>query len=270
MARKVYLLDETKDSMVMTVWHPDYQVQMDQWKPLETILHLVDVQAEYSDFERATALSVKSKTVIIENPERSTRYATLMLYIHSLSIERINELKLNQPNAAIDPALITEVMSVKRILDQMERDPNQEIAAVVYGVVTKFDINSALIKVCAHCKRFLNRNFDECENADCRLIELAESKFVDKVSMPVWIADHSGTLKGRINDENSQRILGYTAQELKELPENDVDAIFNRFMLQRFQVKAIVKPKSQTDYVANILSIEIVAPFAMANALKRY
>lgn len=265
-ARKAFLMDQTMESVAMTVWHPEYQERMDQWRSFDTILHLVDVRAEFSDFERSTVLSLTSKTIIIENPVQSSRYSELMTYIQDLSDEKINQLKSNPHPATVDLSSIKDVMSVTRIFNQIQRDPVTEIRAIVYGVVTKFDINAGLIKVCAHCKRFLTRNRSECENGECRLTNGPLS--VDKVYMQVSITDHSGTLKGRINDDSAQRILGYTAQELKQLTEDEIDAIFKRFILQRFEVKVVIKPKSQTDYAANFLSIEIQQPAVMAKAMK--
>lgn len=266
--RKVHLMDKTMDSMTMTVWHSDYQERMDQWQPLQTILHLVDVQVKYSDFERSTVLIHTSRTIITENPIRSTRSAELMAYMHSLSLDKIESLKSNQPGASIDAASIKEILTVKRILDQIERDNSNEIAAIVIGVITKFDINSAIIKTCVHCKRFVQRNREYCDNDTCNLTETNEPRIVDRIYMNVSIADHSGTLNCRMVDENAQNALGYTADELKMQSEEAINATFNRFMLQRFAIKVIVKPKSTKDYFASILAIEHMESDDMATALK--
>lgn len=252
----------------MTVWHADYQSRMEQWVPLQTILHLVDVRAEHSDFERATVLSVTAKTLIVENPIRSSRSAEILAYIHSLSMDKINSLKSHQEAASIGADSIKEVMTVKRILDQIEHDPNKEIAAIIYGVLTKFDINAAVVKCCLHCKRHLLRNRTECANDNCNSMEMNGPRYIDKFSVPLSIADHSGTLNGRLADEYAQKVLGYTAQALKELPDDYVDAIFNRFILQRFALKVIVKPKSTTEYFATILAIDRDESDDMASALK--
>lgn len=252
----------------MTVWNPDYHILMDDWKPLETVLHLVDVRAEFSEYERTIVLSITSKTIIIENPRQSSRYAEMMAHIHLLDTDKYNQLKSVEPVASISLSSFNEVMSVQRILDQIERDPVQEIHAIVYGVVTRFELSNALIKTCVHCKRFLTRGRTACDSAICNSIQTDGPRTVDKVYMPVSVADHSGSLKGRINNENALRILGYTAQELKELTESEIDAIFKRFMLERFKVTVIVKPKSQTEYTANFLNIETEHPDIMAKAMK--
>lgn len=256
------------DSMLMTVWHSDYQERMEQWKPLETILHLVGVRAEHSDFERSTVLSVTTKTIIVENPIQSSRVNELMVYIHTLDEEKFNKLKNHQQKSVVDVAAIRGVMTVKRILDAIERDPTKEIAAIVYGVITKFDINGAVVKSCVHCKRFLFRNRNECGTASCDVVQTNGPRYINKVFMAVSMADHTGTLNCRISDEYAVNILGHTAQQLKELSEDDVDAIFNKFILQRFAVKMIIRPKSQTDYFANILSIDTQPANQMAHALK--
>lgn len=275
--QKVCLMDTTCASMMMTVWHTDYHERMEHWKPLETVLHLVDIRAEYSDFERSTALTITSKTIIIERPSNSTRCMELLAYLHMLSIEQIESLKATQSTATIDLASITEVYTIKRILDQIERDGGgvgggvKEIAAIAIAVITKFDINSAWIKSCAHCKRFLSRNRDQCESVACNTMTPTDGpKYIDRFYMAVSIADHSGTLNCRMVDEYAAQILGYSIGELKLVPEHEIDAIYNRFILQRFAVKLIVKPKMAKEYFASVLSIENVPSVDMAAALKPY
>lgn len=272
--RKVCLMDQTVDSMIMTVWHADYHDRMEDWKPFQTILHLIDVRAEYSDFERTTTLTLTSKTIIIENPSNSTRNLELQAYIQLLSEDQIEALKSAQSNATIDLDAITEVFTVKRILDQIERrDGNggtNDIAAIVYAVITKFDIDSALIKSCVHCKRFLTRNSDQCEHEACKnaMMTVDGPKFIERIYMAVSIADHSGTLNCRMMDEYATQFFGYSAAELKALPEQEIDALFQRYILQRFAVKVIVKRKSTNEYFASVLSIENVRSADMAAALK--
>ena len=261
-------MDMTTDTIPMTVWHTEYQERMDQWKPLDTILHLVDVRAEYSEFERSTHLSITSKTIIVENPIYSSRSNEILLYLHDLDPEKFNELKSIQSKAATNVAAIKNVMTVRGILNGIERDPSKDISAIVHGVITKFDINGGVVKSCVHCKRILFRNRNECGTTSCATTPTNGPRFVEKVSMPVSVADHSGTLNCRISDEFAESILGHTAQQLKALPEDDIDAIFNRFMLQRFAVKMIVRPKSQTEYFANILSITTEPSEEVAMALK--
>lgn len=267
-ARKVFLMDMTTESITMTVWHADYQERMDRWQPLETVLHLIDVRIDFSKFERSTVLSVTSKTIIIENPVPSSRSNDIMAYIHQLSLEKINELKNIRPKSSIDCGTIKDAMTVKRILDEIERDPSKDITAIVHGVITKFDINGALVKSCVHCKRLFARNRGECTSTNCDAIPTDGPRYVDKVYMAISISDHSGTLNGRITDEYAKGTLGYNAQELKQLAEDDIDAIFNRFILERQSIKMIVRPKSQTEYFASIVCIETLISDKVALSLK--
>lgn len=272
--RKVCLMDSTADTMMMTIWYADYHERMDHWKPFETVLHLVDIRAEYSSFECTTALTCISKTIIIENPSKSTRCMELLAYLETLSEDQFELLKLTQSTGTIDLAAITEVFTVKRILDQLERDGNgcvKEIAALVYGVITEFGINSATIKSCVHCKRFFTRNRDHCENEICNAKAVNDGpKYIERIYMNVSIADHSGTLNCRMVDEYAAQLLDHSAAELKSLSEDEIDAIFDRFILQRFAVKVIVKQKVKDakQYFANVLSIENIRSADMAAAMK--
>lgn len=273
---KVFLMDSTVETMTMAVWNADYHDRMDQWKPFETVLHLVDVSAKYSDFHGSTALTLTSKTIIIENPLASTRRMELLAYIQMLSDDQLELLKQPQPSASIDLDAITEVFTIKRILDRLDRDGGnggntKEIPALVYGVITKFGINSATIKSCVHCKRFFTRNRDKCENDACNTMALSDGQpnYIERIYMPISITDHSASLDGRIMDEKyATQILGHSGAELKLLPEDEIDAIFDRFILQRFAIKMIVKRKSANEYFVNVLSIENVHSDDMAAALK--
>lgn len=270
--RRVHLMDQTMDSVAMTVWHAEYQERMDHWVPLETILHLVDVRAEHSNFDHSTVLSMTAKTIIIENPTRSSRSNELMAYIHSLSLEKLESLKSLPSITSIDITSIKDVMSVQRILDQIEfADTSnciKEIKAIVYGVITKFDINSAVIQICGLCKRSLPKNSNKCEMESCKTIETIDQPYMDKIYMPISISDHTGTLISRIVDDTAPHTIGHTSQSLKTLAESHVDSIFKRFILNRFAFKVIVKPKLAHEYFASILSIEDINSDDIAMALK--
>lgn len=256
------------ESMSMTVWHPDYQQLMDQWIPLKTILHLVDVQVKFSDFERSMVLGVTSKTIIVENPIQSSRSAELMSYIQRLSEAKIESLKVIQLGTSINAESIKDVLTIKRILEQIERDPSKEIATIVFGVITKFDINSSIVKNCVHCKRFIQRNRNSCENVNCNLIDTKGPQTVDRIYLAISFADHSGTLNCRIIDENAEQILGQTAQSLKLLTDDELDAIFNRFILERFAIKVLIRPKSPKEYFASVLHIAKIPSDHMSTAMK--
>lgn len=263
-------MDSTVETMTMTIWYADYHDLMEQWKPFRTVLHLIDVGANYSDFERATALTLTSRTIIIENPTRSTRSMELLAYIQMLSEDHLKLLRQAQPTAVIDLAAITEVYTIKRILDQLDNSNVKEIAAVVYGVITKFGINSAVIKCCVHCKRFFTRNRDQCENEACNTMLVPDDgpNYTERIYMAVSFADHSGTLDGRMMDENAQQLLGHSGAELRSLPEEQIDAIFERYILQRFAIKVLVKRKAANEYFANILSIENIQSDELTAALR--
>lgn len=72
-------------------------------------------------------------------------------------------------------------------------------------------------------------------------------------------------LDGRMMDENAMQLLGYSGAELRALAEEEIDAIFERFVLQRFAIEVLVK---WNEYFANVLSIEKVQSDDMAAALK--
>lgn len=260
-------MDTTMESISMTVWHAEYQERMDGWKLLETVLHLVDVQATYSDFERSTVLTVTHKTIIVENPVRSSRSNDILAHIHSLSLNKIAELKSIQVNRSICADSITEVMTVKHILDEIEQGGFKQIAAIVYAVITKFPISSATVRSCANCKQMLF-NRTECESVSCVDMDFNGPKFIEKFYMNVSLTDHSGTLNCRITDTYGKQIFGRSAQELKATQEDDLNKIDQRYNLERFAIKVVVRPTSNKKHSAEIVSIESHHPDAMEKALK--
>lgn len=202
------------ESISMTVWHTEYQERMEDWEPLKTVLQLVDVHAKYSDFEQSPALTVISKTIIVENPVESSRSNDILAYIHGLSPEKMAELKSIQVKRLISAASITEVMSVKHILDEITQGGAKVVAAIVYAVITKFEISSASTKTCANCKRFLFGYSAECANAACAEKEFNGPKQIDRFFMKVSLADHSGT--------SLRQILHFTTNIITKLNEGKI------------------------------------------------
>lgn len=81
--------------------------------------------------------------------------------------------------------------------------------------------------------------------------------YTERIYMAVSFADYSATLDDRMMDENATQLLGHSGPELRALLEEKIDAIFERFNLQRFAIKAFVKRKAANEYF--VLSIETIS-----------
>lgn len=55
--------------MVLTIWNSGWiQRSQQYWKPLKTVLHLIDVKVGYSEFHKTTTLGLSSRSLMFENP----------------------------------------------------------------------------------------------------------------------------------------------------------------------------------------------------------
>lgn len=277
--RRALIMDTTKNSMPLIIWSPEYQQMADKWISMQTILHLVDVFFEYSEYDRSHILTLNSRSILIENPIRSSRSNSLLAHIHGLPAAEIDELKGVQPKVnaidAVDLNAITEVMTAGKILRRIDDGTGTDFTVKFYGVITKFDIDSSfgrdpIIKCCIHCDRYLGKN-QKCDNVYC-IPKLGNGRdYIEKYSVTLNVTDHSGTLVNcRISDEYATVLFGCSASEFKQLPESRIDDIKNEYHLERVVIKMIVKPKSRTDYAVNVLNIGSESPRTMAMQMKIY
>lgn len=277
--RRTLIMDTTKHSMPLIIWSPEYQQMADKWISMQTILHLVDVLFEYSEYDRSHILTLNSRSILIENPIQSSRSNSLLAYIHGLPIDQFVELKGVQQkmNAidAVDLDAITEVMTTEKILRLIDDGTGTDFTVKFYGVITKFDIEpgfgrNPIIKCCIHCDRYLVKN-QKCDNVYC-IPRLGNGQdYVEKFSIALNVSDHSGTLVNcRISNEYATTLFGCSAIEFKQQSDSRINDIKNEYYLERVVIKMIVKPKGRTDYAVNVLNIGAELPRIMAKQMKIY
>lgn len=277
--RRALIMDTTKHSMPLVIWSPEYQQMADNWIPMQTILHLVDVFFEYSEYDQSHILTLKSRSIFIENPIRSSRSNSLLAHIHGLPPAEFDELKGLQPDVnainAVDLDAITVVMTVEKILRLINELTGTGFSVKFYGVITKFNVDAGfgrdpIIKCCVHCDRYLVKN-KKCDNVRC-IPKLGNGcDYVEKYNIVLNVSDHSGTLVNCcISDKYATALFGCTATEFKQLPDSRIDDIKMAYYLERVVIKMMVKPKSRTDYAVNVLSIGSETPQTMATQMKIY
>lgn len=114
-----------------------------KWQPLRTILHLINIRVEYSQFYKSIGLCVSRRTIITEDPNTRECQA-LMTYARNASI---GDFDYGQESQKPDLNSITTVMSVQQIIDRASgklptiNDTNQ-FTAVVYGIVTRMNLDN--------------------------------------------------------------------------------------------------------------------------------
>lgn len=277
--RRALMMDTTKHSMPLVIWSPEYQQMADKWIPMQTILHLVDVIFEYSEYDRSHILTLNSRSILMVNPIRSVRSNSLLAHIYGLAPAEFDQLKgvPAKVNAidAVDLDTVTEVMTIGKMLRLIREGAGTDFPVKFYGVITKFDIDSGagrdpIIKCCVHCDRYLVKN-QKCDNVYC-IPKLGNGRdYVEKYSVTLNVSDHSGTLVNcRISDEYASNLFGCSAREFKQLPDSRIDDIKNAYYLERVVIKMIVKPKNRNDYAVSVLYIGSESPYTMATQMKIY
>lgn len=277
--RRALIMDTTKHSMPLIIWLPEYQQIADKWIPMQTILHLIDVFFQYSEYDQTHILTLNSRTILIENPIRSSRSNSLLAYIHGLPPAVYDELKGVQPKVnvidAVDLDAVTDVMTAEKIQRIIDEGTGTNVTVKFYGVITKFDIDSSfgrdpIIKCCVYCDRYLVKN-QKCDNLYCTPKLGNGRDYVEKYSVALNASDHSGTLVNcRIFDEYANVLFGCSASQFKQLSDSRINNIKDAYYLQRVAFKLIVKPKSRPGYAVNVLSIDFEHPHTMATQMKIY
>lgn len=208
------------------------------------------------------------RTIVTENPIHCHRAKELKAYANEhKALHKFHKSATDAEN--VDQ--ITEVMTVQKILDKLAAGETR-VAVIVYGVLTKFEIDprygaSPVVRSCRKCNRYLAKDVMRCIDSSC---VAAQADVVDRFSILTWVSDHTGTLVCRVNDAYATTMLKYNATAFKQLPETQIDQIGKRYALQRFAVKAIVKPKQGADYTATIVDISPQNPMDIMTNLRTY
>lgn len=276
--REVIVMDETCDNMSMTLWNNNYIERASQWCPMQTILHLVDVQVSYKEFKRCVALDTQSRTIITENPSNSSKATALLEYVSKL--DKLNPLP-STTNCNIQLDQITEVMSVQKVLNICAKETNDDgddFTAIVYAVITKLQMDpfaneNPIARYCCHCNRKLLNNSTYCSQENCLLNLVAGPNYTERFDIQLDLTDHSGTLEQcHLQDEHVKCLMPYNVQEFRQLSENQIDRIKESFFLERFAVKIFVRRKTstRTKEFVSILDIYREAPEVMAQHIKLY
>lgn len=275
--RDVLLMDTSMESMKMTLWSQDDCVRADKWKPLETILHLVDVRCSYSTFDRSMVLQMAGATIVIENPMHSSRVQPLREYIARIPVEVKNSWAAETPNAdrQIDLSTITEVMSVQKIKD-LAMNSDRPFTAVVYAVITELHhdptgLRRPIQRYCLHCNQFIPSTSEYCSKHTCRVMAGPGKNYVDKFDIRMNLSDHSGTLKNcHMYDNYAAHFVSFQLDEYVNLPASAIDQIYWLHMLERRAIKVLVKRTSAQLPFVSVLEINPIDVASEANNLKTY
>ncbi|XP_075160546.1 meiosis specific with OB domains hold'em [Haematobia irritans] len=249
---EILVFDQSLTSgMTLTIWHSDWiRRAQDTWQPMKTVLHLIDVKISYSDFYKSCILSTTSRSIIYENPIGSETQ-NLQKFAESTPKAPFDMLTHTTSDNLPKPEDINTIMTVRQIYSRAEgqmRDNSEQFTAVLYTMITKFDVewkNSVVNKRCKACKRLISYSKTICDTEQCQLsfsFDYTDEKYEYFFNLNVHCTDHTGTLiETRLSDAIAVRILGITCEEYLNMNDSEIEQLKGRFLLNHFEVKLLVK-----------------------------
>lgn len=254
--REVIVMDETNAEVILNIWDGEYVQRANAWSPYSTVLHLVDIQADYSAFYKKVTLSLAKRSVIIEDPTNSSRATALQNYVqravanNTLPPLTTADVSKNRYNLET----IKDVMSIAKIIDTMEAhqtDAEHEFTALTYAVITQMFLDptreyTPISRYCGRCNKIIDPSHEYCVDSNCvqRLAEANGPKSIEKFNISVDITDHSGTLTCRLTDEHAVTVLGHSVASFINLSEDEIEALRWKFLLERHAIKIVVRRNS--------------------------
>lgn len=270
--REVIVMDESCAEMILNIWDGEYVQRADYWTAHSTILHLIDIQADYSQYYKKVTLSLARRSVLVEDPINSSRATALQNYVqqsvanNTLPPLTSADISRNQHNLES----IKDVMSIAKVLDTIDThssDAEHEFTALTYAVITKLFLDptrefSPLVRQCLSCNKFIEKKLELCSDPNCIQVLAASTgpKFIEKFNITTDLTDHSGSLKScRLSDEYAVAVLGHSIASFVNLSEAEIETLRWKFLLERHAVKIVVR-QSSTFQTARIAILDCV-PF---------
>ncbi|EDV34209.1 uncharacterized protein Dana_GF21091, isoform A [Drosophila ananassae] len=241
------------EGMLLTIWQEDWIGRGQTWKPLQTVLHLVDVKVSFSKYHQCPTFSHVGCTLICEDPHPPSLEANnLMEFAASLKFYSFESFALPEMMCQLPfPENITEAMSVQQIYSRttgMLQDPSVvSFTAVLRALISTLDLDGLtpnISRQCSQCRRFIPRVLVECPTEMCQQ-EVQQSgsppPWINHFNINVHFSDQSGTLvEGRLSGVTAERVLGLSASAFVQLPDREKGLLKWRFLLRHFEAKLLV------------------------------
>ncbi|KAH8338881.1 hypothetical protein KR074_009034 [Drosophila pseudoananassae] len=260
------------EGMLLTIWQEDWIQRGQKWKPLQTVLHLVDVKVSYSMYHKFPTFSHVSCTLITEDPHPPTAEvnklmefaASLKFYsFEYLAIPEImcplpyREYPINDASECLISHIlyraaenITHVMNVKTIYSRSKgflQDPSVlSFTAVLRALVSALDLDglaSTLTRQCPNCYRFVPRCLMQCPTEHCEFgaEDSDNAPWIHHYNITIHFSDQTGTLmEGRLAGLAAERVLGVSASDFVRMTEREKGILKWTFLLRHYEAKLMV------------------------------
>ncbi|XP_022219817.2 protein hold'em [Drosophila obscura] len=242
------------DGMLLSLWQPEWIRRAKHWQPRKTVLHLIDVRISYSDYYRCPVLNHANCTLIYDDPQAAGGdCAALLSFAATVLLPKNFDQSVQTDLANLPTACeIQTQMTSKQIYSRAEGELGNAITdqftAVIYCMVTKFDIDGLSMntsKKCTKCQRLVPRNQSDCASEACQLEFSLESngpRHSSFININIQLSDQTGTLvESRLSGHVAERLMGIKADDFQRLSERARTELKWRFLLKYFEVKLLIK-----------------------------
>ncbi|ALC48614.1 hdm [Drosophila busckii] len=241
------------EGMILSLWHADWIRRAQRWRPRQTLLHLIDVRVAHSTYQGCPVLSYTSCTLIYEQPlPQSPECQQLLAFATNMplpSFDMPGPTNVDQLPAAHE---IQVPMTVRQIYaraeGELQSSTSEQFTAVLYAMVTKFDIDgfsSCFSKKCKYCQRLMPQNSSECSNELCLLefsLNCSGARYDYFFNINIQFSDQTGSLvETRLSGGIAEQLLGVSANAFQQLSEQRKSQLKWRFLLKYFETKLFIR-----------------------------
>ncbi|KAH8419711.1 hypothetical protein KR009_001383 [Drosophila setifemur] len=241
------------DGMLFSVWQADWIRRARLWRPLHTVLHLVDVRVSYSEYHRFPVLSHSNCTLVCEDPQTAGEdCGHLQSFAATLSPRSWDGCGMTELDSLPAVDSIQTQMTVRQIYSRAEGElqdaSTDQFTAVLYGLVTKFDLDglsSNVTRKCTFCQRLIPQNLEDCPSDVCQMeisMQFDGPRCHSYFNINIHFSDQTGTLiETRLAGQPAERILGIQSADFEQLEESKKSELKWRFLLKYVEARLLVK-----------------------------
>ncbi|XP_011190881.2 protein hold'em [Zeugodacus cucurbitae] len=256
------------DGVILSIWQSDWIQRAQQyWEAMRTVLHLIEVKLNYSEFYKSTTLAFTGRTLAYENPI-GAEVDALMQFAATLATKPWDTLAYTMNNQ-VDAAEIKTQMTVKQLYARAEgqlKADTEQFTAVLYAMLTHFDfdgIGQVISRRCKSCHALLSRNQSICDAPKCQLefsLQHDGVQYECFFNINVQFSDHTGTLlETRLLGAVAERVLALTPQAYEALSEQQKAACKWKFLMDYFEVKLLVRKASAVRRQMSVIVVDMRA-----------
>ncbi|XP_050530368.1 meiosis-specific with OB domain-containing protein isoform X2 [Daktulosphaira vitifoliae] len=257
--REITVMDKTHSSLILLIWNKEVVYKSYSWIPRQTILLLENVRFDWSEFKKNMIAIVTSKTVITENPSIKEAES---LRNFSISCSIGSSVRINISSIIPDVTTIVNVMSCKNIKLKMDMEGMQEFTAIVYAVITKFNIDelkNSVKKKCKLCSTIVLNDYENCHNFECisnMTLKYGVENIQSVFNVLISLTDSTGTLENcQLTEIVATNILG-SVEDYKKMDCLQKTDLKWKYLLTNCAVKLVI-PKNQLDKKSIISVVSI-------------